>query len=168
MKRIVLAAVALLAVTAVPARAATIMYSFSPGSYYNPTGQIPTTPVTGSFDFDTVTNSVSNVVYTSFYGPRSTGSTYPLDSTLKQVVFGDVNSTNYDVFQLSGSLANGGTLTITGGTHPGVVEDAGGSLVSATSAVPEPTTWAMLLLGFGMIGLAMRKRSNVRTTVSYA
>ena len=38
----------------------------------------------------------------------------------------------------------------------------------AVSAVPEPATWAMLLLGFGMIGFAMRKRSNVRTTVSYA
>ena len=37
-----------------------------------------------------------------------------------------------------------------------------------SGAVPEPTTWTMLLLGFGMIGFAMRKRSNVRTTVSYA
>jgi hypothetical protein len=37
-----------------------------------------------------------------------------------------------------------------------------------TVAVPEPATWAMLLLGFGMIGFAMRKRSNVGTTVSYA
>ena len=35
------------------------------------------------------------------------------------------------------------------------------------SAVPEPATWAMILLGFGLIGFAMRKRSNVRTTVSY-
>ncbi|WP_420381757.1 PEPxxWA-CTERM sorting domain-containing protein [Novosphingobium sp.] len=40
--------------------------------------------------------------------------------------------------------------------------------VSVTGAVPEPATWAMLLIGFGMIGFAMRKRSNVRTTVSYA
>ena len=36
------------------------------------------------------------------------------------------------------------------------------------SAVPEPATWAMMLVGFGMVGFAMRKRSNVRTTVSYA
>jgi len=35
------------------------------------------------------------------------------------------------------------------------------------SAVPEPATWAMMLLGFGMVGFAMRKR-NVRTTVGYA
>lgn len=38
----------------------------------------------------------------------------------------------------------------------------------STAAVPEPTTWALMLLGFGMIGFAVRKRSNVRTTVSYA
>lgn len=30
--------------------------------------------------------------------------------------------------------------------------------VSAASAVPEPTTWVMLLLGFGMIGAASRYR----------
>jgi len=39
---------------------------------------------------------------------------------------------------------------------------------TVTGSVPEPSTWAMMLLGFGLVGLAMRKRSNVRTTVSYA
>ncbi|MEO6716269.1 MAG: PEPxxWA-CTERM sorting domain-containing protein, partial [Novosphingobium sp.] len=36
-----------------------------------------------------------------------------------------------------------------------------------SGGVPEPSTWAMMLLGFGMIGFAMRKRSNMRTAVSY-
>lgn len=40
--------------------------------------------------------------------------------------------------------------------------------VAAVAAVPEPATWAMMLLGFGGIGFAMRRRSQVRTTVSYA
>jgi hypothetical protein len=30
--------------------------------------------------------------------------------------------------------------------------------VSLTSAVPEPTTWAMMMLGFGMIGVAARRK----------
>ena len=39
---------------------------------------------------------------------------------------------------------------------------------SAVGAVPEPATWAMLLLGFGMVGFAMRRRRSVRPTVSEA
>ncbi len=38
----------------------------------------------------------------------------------------------------------------------------------AVGVVPEPATWAMMLLGFGGIGFAMRRRSKVRTAVSYA
>lgn len=40
--------------------------------------------------------------------------------------------------------------------------------VTAAAAVPEPATWSMMLLGFGMIGLAARRRSNVKTSVSFA
>lgn len=44
-----------------------------------------------------------------------------------------------------------------------------GTFTSVTiAAVPEPATWAMMLLGFGMVGFALRRRSTVRTTVSYA
>lgn len=31
---------------------------------------------------------------------------------------------------------------------------------AATGAVPEPSTWAMMLLGFGAVGFAMRRRRN--------
>lgn len=34
--------------------------------------------------------------------------------------------------------------------------------------VPEPSTWGLMLLGFGIIGLAMRRSTVVRTTISYA
>jgi hypothetical protein len=33
--------------------------------------------------------------------------------------------------------------------------------------VPEPATWAMMILGFGMVGSAMRRR-NMKTNVSFA
>ena len=39
---------------------------------------------------------------------------------------------------------------------------------SVIGAVPEPASWAMIILGMGAIGFAMRRRSEVRTTVSYA
>jgi hypothetical protein len=40
--------------------------------------------------------------------------------------------------------------------------------IPASGAVPEPATWAMMLIGFGLVGFAMRKRSSLRTTTTYA
>ena len=42
------------------------------------------------------------------------------------------------------------------------------SINTSTSAVPEPASWAMMILGMGAVGFAMRRRSKVRTAVSYA
>lgn len=36
------------------------------------------------------------------------------------------------------------------------------------AAVPEPATWAMMIGGFGLIGLSMRRRTRNRVTVSLA
>ena len=46
----------------------------------------------------------------------------------------------------------------TPGGQPPVVLLGG---TSFTEAVPEPGTWAMMLLGIGMVGFAMRRRPNV-------
>ena len=43
----------------------------------------------------------------------------------------------------------------------------GGNL-SFTPAIPEPASWAMLLLGFGAIGFVVRRRRNQTVRVSYA
>ena len=46
-----------------------------------------------------------------------------------------------------------------------------GNVFSATpvaGAVPETATWMMMIVGFGAVGFAMRRRNNVRTSVSYA
>jgi hypothetical protein len=41
--------------------------------------------------------------------------------------------------------------------------------IGATGAVPEPATWAMMILGMGAVGFAMRRRNkSVTTTVAYA
>jgi hypothetical protein len=42
------------------------------------------------------------------------------------------------------------------------------SFEAVTAAVPEPTTWMMMLAGFGMVGAGLRSRSKVRTSVTYA
>jgi hypothetical protein len=60
------------------------------------------------------------------------------------------------------------TFTYNGGSFSFFVNDLGISagdsnlalngVIRATAAVPEPATWAMMLLGFGGIGMAMRRR----------
>ena len=146
--------------------AATILhYTFSPSSYYDYGSPLVDTPVTGSFDFDTVTGALSNVIYTSVSGTFTTGGEYnPGDAT--QIYFGQFGGPNYDVYQLAGSLINGGTVAINSGTHPSIPISAGGALTTnAIGGVPEPATWAMMLVGFGGLGSVLRRR---RTRVSLA
>ena len=45
---------------------------------------------------------------------------------------------------------------------PGVYVESDGSIV--TISVPEPATWATMLVGLGMIGFAVRRRRNVAVT----
>lgn len=46
-------------------------------------------------------------------------------------------------------------------------EDNGQSIAFDVAAVPEPATWAMMLLGFAMTGAALRRRKP-KVTVSFA
>lgn len=135
--------------------ATVLLYTFSPGSYFDYSGYAP---VTGSFNFDTSTGLLSNVNYTSISGTFDTGAEYtPGDAT--QIYFGPFGTSNYDVYQLASSLNDGGTVAITSGTHPSQGISAGGSLTTDAAPVPEPATWAMMLVGLGaLVGSVLRGR----------
>jgi hypothetical protein len=60
---------------------------------------------------------------------------------------------------LAPQLFTAGTYRLTfNGTSTVAGADSGTVTIAAAGAVPEPATWAMMLLGFGGIGMAMRRR----------
>jgi hypothetical protein len=65
-------------------------------------------------------------------------------------------------FSLSVGNANVATLALTDFAvrYQGIPVGAGSGTGTVTAAVPEPGTWAMMLLGFGAIGVAMRRRRS--------
>ena len=59
----------------------------------------------------------------------------------------------------TGSFKSAGVLTIVPGQRPNVTQRFEGVL--DIPAVPEPATWGMMILGFGVIGSALRSRRRV-------
>lgn len=70
---------------------------------------------------------------------------------------GDTSNLDWQIY--TGSFTATDTTTrltftnLTGGPNEGILLDA-----VSVAALPEPATWAMMILGFGAIGLAMRRR----------
>jgi hypothetical protein len=169
---------AVMSLAALPASAATSLFDFSGTGFFggtlNGSGTITTsdtsftgtngftaqaiTGITGTFNGSTITGlapglfGANNLFYSS--GP----------------FFVDGNGLGFTT--ASGVSAN---LFITNGTSYRVNTQGAGLLTglvtaSATplvAAVPEPATWAMMLVGFGMIGAAVRYRRR-NTKVAYA
>ncbi|WP_205214934.1 MULTISPECIES: FxDxF family PEP-CTERM protein [Sphingomonas] len=145
------------------------------GSFANPTVQCTPTvnscPSGQSFT-DTVTfttptgyNSVSSIL----------NSTYNTSNPLTNLNFNSVVLNN-SVSNYSFNIANGvfdsasremiplianatNVLTINGTTF-GDASYSGTLSFGATPAVPEPATWALMLLGFGAVGFSMRRRNS--------
>lgn len=76
-------------------------------------------------------------------------------------------STGADFFYGYARLNGNGTLNFAFESNPNTAIVAGAAITGPlAAAVPEPGTWAMMLLGFGAIGFAMRRRSAVRATAT--
>lgn len=64
---------------------------------------------------------------------------------------------------LAGPLSVGRhVITVNGSTASGDGAFGGNINLNAVAAVPEPGTWAMMLLGFGAIGFSMRRGRRVK------
>ncbi len=82
--------------------------------------------------------------------------------------FFDATSLNPATAVFTGTLAapvfTPGTYTLldTNGVKQGL------TITALTPAVPEPATWAMMMLGFGMVGFGLRSRRKQSVRVTYA
>lgn len=92
----------------------------------------------------TFNGSLFNVIAGS--GSNSINITFDISPVVRS---GTAFNTNYNATLSGSSVGAFGSATITGGT---------GILRGVSPAVPEPGTWALMLLGFGAIGVSMRRR----------
>lgn len=112
--------------------------------------------------------------YSGITGPASygTGGTVFANVITGDSFFLDVNDALYlPSAYLSGGLLNASmtfnniSLSAFGITQATVYRLTSGDTITVSTAVPEPATWAMMLIGFGMIAATARyRRRSVATT----
>ena len=183
-KTFALAGLAAAAFAAAPASAATTV-TFGPGTT-NPGGNVTLFPagpgaVSRAIDFDV--SGVGDFTVTFFF-------TNPFSPVAKANASASFNYDPDIITFTGGNFSGGGvaipgitasgvsiqidrfsllqgpqTLTLTGRINSPIAPTGGndfarigGSLT--LTAVPEPTTWALFILGFGMVGHTMRRRSS--------
>jgi hypothetical protein len=98
------------------------------------------------------------------------------DLDFTSVIFNN-GVTDFVVDTTTGAVEQGGlaNIPITFGTQNSLTVNYlsrgqgsyGGTLTFTPSAIPEPATWGMLLLGFGAMGTVVRRRKQ-KTRVAYA
>ena len=99
-----------------------------------------------------VLSLVTTISTVNFTSAILTGPSGPLNLTIQ---FNDPNFERWTTAP-TGLLAGQYTLTIMGNTGPDGV--MGGHI--DIQAIPEPATWAMMLLGFGAAGFMLRRRRS--------
>lgn len=78
---------------------------------------------------------------------------------------GRSSNVGVDVRYTVGQILGSASVGLTDANLPAHVH---GVTIAPTAAVPEPATWGLMIAGFGVMGLAMRRRDKVRTVVSFA
>lgn len=99
----------------------------------------------------------------------STGFFTLSDMTKLADLFTSLGSTNQMQFRLVDTDPNDNFYDFTQGVDGGLINVGTGPVVTPpTGAVPEPATWAMMLLGFGFIGGALRSMRGKKAKAVFA
>ena len=177
-----------------PANAATFMFTYSgaPGSNTSASGTITTagtnpsgsfftpstliTGLTGVFNGSAITALLTPGTFyktTGIFGSPGNDNIlyYPTTQVFNGLPtyldrYGLAFSTASQNVNIFFGLGGYGTVTQTG-TGPVTSAVGGNFSVTPLAAVPEPATWAMMTLGFGAVGFAMR-RKKVSTRIRFA
>jgi hypothetical protein len=84
---------------------------------------------------------------------------------LDNIKFTNTSVGNPEIRDITTVLAAGThTITVRGSSGP----DGFYSGTATLGGVPEPMTWAMMFLGFGLVGAGLRRRSKQTVRVAYA
>lgn len=185
MKKLALAAAGLASVAmATPAQAATVIYTSSTA-----VGLIERNGIySGAFEASVVSDAqfdpafTANFTFTTPFNGTAAASAISIalnaasnlnfTSIAINGMTGNVNNGTIDQAFITSMLVPGGlnTLSISGLLNPPSGDgnaSFGGNVNFAATAVPEPATWALFILGFGGLGYAMRRR-NAKVTVAKA
>lgn len=175
MKKIAIGMAAAIILMTSPAYAAPLLFSF--------TGNVFGAPKTASFQLDSNplpsrTNNQPLINSTQIFFDNIQGIFNGTPEIASSISFGTGGASQFQFQSPTSGFAQFGGATVFSGSlnspvfTPGTYAFTGftsGTLTvsNAVAAVPEPASWAMMLVGFGAMGFAMRRR-KVSTTVSYA
>ena len=172
-----LAVTALSAVAAAPASAQSFTFDFSTttpliGGPGTGSGTVTTDGVT--FDSRGYTAQTITGVTGTFNGSSITGLASPFGANNLYYLTGPsfVDGSGLGFLTAAGTAVNLFYQDSASSYRINTTGPFTSSFVTATSAavagVPEPATWALMIMGFGGVGAALRRRHKVRTTVSFA
>ncbi|MBN8808581.1 MAG: PEPxxWA-CTERM sorting domain-containing protein [Sphingomonas sp.] len=154
-------------------QAAVINYAFQNASYG---GNGDSANLSGTFSWDTTSNSVtaSNINLTGVDAGSNVSCTNCSTNFYNPEHFAINLGPQALYLTFGSSLSNGGTVNLslrapTEGNQPEYQGRSAFTTVSGAAvqvaAVPEPATWGMMIMGFGLMGAGLRSR---KTKVAFA